>query len=85
VKKVSVPNRSTKSEERKRLQKQRWFKKGQQYRTGSEGRISLLKRRHGLNRCQYKGDSGMKRWVGFGVIGDNLINMGRCLAARAKA
>jgi transposase, IS5 family len=47
-------------------------------------RISLLKRRHGLNRCRYKGQSGMKRWVGFGVTGDNLINVGRTLAASAK-
>jgi transposase, IS5 family len=85
VKRIAIPNRSTKSAERKKLQKKRWFRKAQQWRTGSEGRISLLKRRHGLNRCRYKGQSGMKRWVGFGVIGDNLINIGRCLTASAKA
>jgi IS5 family transposase len=83
VKRVSVPNRSTKSAERKQEQKKRWFKKGQKWRTGSEGRISVLKRRHGLNRCRYKGDAGMQRWVGLGVIGDNLINLGIALA-RAK-
>jgi len=76
VKKVSVPNRSTKSVERRKLQKTRWFKKGQKWRTGCEGRISVLKRRHGLNRCRYKGHDGMKIWVGFGVICDNLITMG---------
>ncbi len=80
VTRVSVPNRSTKSVERKREQKKRWFKKGQKWRTGSEGRISLLKRRHGLHRCRYKGDPGMQRWVGLGVIGDNLINLGLALA-----
>lgn len=85
VKRVSIPNRSTKNPERKRLQKKRWFRNGQKWRTGSEGRISLLKRRHGLNRCRYKGPLGMKRWVGLGVIGDNLINIGRALAASAKA
>ena len=26
----------------------------------------------------------MKRWVGFGVIADNLINMGRILAAQLE-
>jgi len=26
----------------------------------------------------------MKRWVGLGVIADNLINIGRALAASAK-
>ena len=84
VKRLSIPNRSTKSDERKKLQKKRWFRNGQKWRTGSEGRISLVKRRHGLNRCRYKGQQGMKRWVGLGVIGDNLINIGRALAASAK-
>jgi IS5 family transposase len=84
VKKVSVPNRSTKSEDRKKLQKTRWFKKGQRWRTGCEGRISVLKRRHGLNRCRYKGDDGMRRWVGLGAISDNLISIGRCLDAAPK-
>jgi IS5 family transposase len=72
---VSVPNRKTKSAERRKLEKQRWFKQGQKWRTGCEGRISVLKRRHGLNRCRYKGDQGMRRWVGLGVIGDTLINI----------
>ena len=84
VKRLSIPNRSTKSAERKKLQKKRWFRNGQKWRTGSEGRISLVKRRHGLDRCRYKGQQGMKRWVGLGVIGDNLINIGRALAASAK-
>ena len=80
VKRVCVPNRSTKSAERKREQRKRWFKQGQKWRTGCEGRISVLKRRHGLRRCLYKGDAGMKRWVGLGVIADNLMHMGDALA-----
>ena len=80
VKRVSVPNRSTKSAARKQFQKQRWFKKGQKWRTGCEGRISLLKRRHGLRRSLYKKDAGIKRWVGLGVIADNLINLGKAIA-----
>jgi IS5 family transposase len=83
VKRVCVPNRSTKSAERKREQKKRWFRQGQKWRTGSEGRVSVTKRRHGLNRCRYKGDDGMKRWVGLGVIADNLINIGGTLAKRS--
>jgi transposase, IS5 family len=83
VKRVCIPNRSTKSIERKREQKKRWFREGQKWRTGCEGRISVVKRRHGLNRCRYKGDDGMKRWVGLGVIADNLINIGRVMATRA--
>jgi transposase, IS5 family len=82
VKYVSIPNRSTRSEERRKLQKRRWFKKGQTWRTGCEGRISTVKRRHGLARCRYHGTSGMQRWVGLGVIADNLINLGKHLVPR---
>jgi transposase, IS5 family len=82
VKRVCTPSRNTKSAERKREQKKRWFKQGQKWRTGCEGRISVLKRRHGLRRCLYKGDGGMKRWVGLGVIADNLHHIGTVLADR---
>jgi IS5 family transposase len=84
VKRVCVPNRSTKSAERRREQKKRWFRNGQKWRSGCEGRISVIKRRHGLDRSRYKGDAGMKRWVGFGVIADNLINIGRIRSESAK-
>jgi len=80
VQQVSIPNRRTKSPERRRLQKTRSFRRGQKWRTGSEGRISVLKRRHGLNRCRYRGYAGMQRWVGMGVVADTLINIGRFLA-----
>jgi IS5 family transposase len=82
VKRVCIPGRSTKSAERKREQRKRWFKQGQKWRTGCEGRISVLKRRHGLRRCLYRWDSGMKRWVGLGVIADNLHHIGTVLAER---
>jgi transposase, IS5 family len=82
VKRVCIPSRNTKSADRKREQKKRWFKQGQKWRTGCEGRISVLKRRHGLRRCLYKGNCGMKRWVGLGVIADNLHHLGTVLAAR---
>jgi IS5 family transposase len=78
---MSVPNKKTTSSERKRLQHQSWFRRGQKWRTGSEGRISVLKRRHGLRRCLYPGLDGMRRWVGLGVIADNFIQMG-CYLAR---
>jgi len=75
VKRVSVPSRNTRSQERRRMQKSRWFRRAQKWRTGCEGRISALKRRHGLRRCLYRGFTGMQRWVGLGVIADNLINI----------
>jgi len=47
------------------------------WRTGCEGRISALKRRHGLRRCRYRGLPGMERWVGLGVIANDLLVLGR--------
>ena len=47
------------------------------WRTGSEGRISALKRRHGLRRCRYRGVSGMQRWVGLGVLANDLLVLPR--------
>jgi IS5 family transposase len=47
------------------------------WRTGSEGRISVLKRRHGLRRCRYRGLPGMERWVGLGILANNLVALGR--------
>jgi transposase, IS5 family len=83
VKRVCIPNRSTKSSERKREQKKRWFRNGQKWRTGCEGRISVAKRRHGLSRCRYNGYVGMHRWVGLGVIADTLINIGHAMEKQA--
>jgi IS5 family transposase len=82
VKRVSIPSNGTPGKQRKATQKKRWFKKLQKWRTGCEGRISVLKRRHGLRRSRYQGLSGMKRWVGWGVIADNLIHIAEHMAAK---
>jgi len=42
----------------------------------------VVKRRHGQDRCRYKGYIGMNRWVG-GVIADSVINIGRALQKQA--
>jgi len=48
VKRVCIPNRSTKSAAKKREQKKRWFRRGQKWRTGCEGRISVANVNDGL-------------------------------------
>jgi IS5 family transposase len=55
----------------------RWFRRALRWRTGCEGRISVLKHRHGLARCRYRGPDGMQRWVGLGVIANDLVVLGR--------
>ena len=85
VRRVVLPFRGRKSVARRAYERQRWFRRGQCWRTGSEGRISVLKRRHGLRRCRYRGADGVHRWVGLGVIADNLINVAAHLERRSAA
>src|ERR671922_732922 len=42
------------------------------YRTGSEGRISHLKRRYGLRRSRLKGAEGQRTWTGWAILAYNL-------------
>jgi IS5 family transposase len=72
VKRVVLPRPGRKTPSRQAHERQRWFRRGRDWRAGIEGRISGLKRRHGLERCRYHGDDGMERWVGWGVIAHDL-------------
>jgi transposase, IS5 family len=85
VRRVILPRRGPKSPARRAIERQRWFRRGQRWRVGCEGRISVLKRRHGLNRCRYHGEDGMNRWVGLGVIANNLVSTATFSRARATA
>ena len=78
VKRVSVPNRSTKSAERRRYQKQRWFKKGQKWRTGC-GRISVFNRSVRAELMLPQGGGRVTVCLGLGIIVDNLINISRAI------
>jgi len=69
---VVLPACGARSPSRRAFERQRWFRRGQRWRVGCEGRISVLKRRFGLRRCLY-GQDGIERWVGLGVIANNLV------------
>lgn len=47
------------------------------WRTGSEGRISCLKRDYGLRRTHLNGHAGARTWVGHGVLAHNLTKIAR--------
>ena len=85
IRRVILPRRGPKSPARHAYEHQRWFRRGQRWRVGCEGRISVLKRRHGLRRCRYHGEDGMHRWVGLGVIANNLVSTATFASARATA
>jgi len=83
VKRVILPKRGRKTKKRREYEAQSWFRRGRRFQAGIEGRISVQKRKHGLDRCLDHGEEGFERWVGWGVIAGNLAVMGRVLAAKA--
>jgi IS5 family transposase len=74
---VVLPKRGYKSKQRREHESQEWFVEGRKWHAGVEGRISVLKRAHGLGRCLNHGLPGFERWIGWGVIAGNLAMMGR--------
>jgi transposase, IS5 family len=83
VKHVILPKPGYKSEDRKQFENQRWFKQGRKWHNGVEGRISVLKRSFDIDRCLDHGEDGFDKWVGWGVIANNLRNIGHALTAKS--
>jgi transposase, IS5 family len=77
VRHVVIPKRGYRSKTRVKLEHKAWFVKGRHWHAGVEGRISVLKRAHGLGRCLNHGKAGFQCWVGWGVIAGNLAVLGR--------
>jgi transposase, IS5 family len=63
-------------------ERQRWFRRGFRFRAGIEGRIRVLQRAYGLDRCRDHGAAGMGRWIGWGLVTANLERIARTQAQR---
>jgi IS5 family transposase len=72
VERVSTPKCGKKSKAREEHEAQHWFQNLQRFRAGGEAKISLLKRKYGLDLSRYRGVSGSKSWVGIGIWAHNL-------------
>ena len=82
VKQVVLPKTGRLSKERQQHERQRWFRRGGRFRAGIEGRINVLQRDYGLDRCRAHGEAGMARWVGWGIVTHNLVQIARAQARR---
>lgn len=80
VKRIVLPQKGKKSAARRQHERQRWFYRSRRFHAGVEGRISVVKRKYGLDRCRNRGRDGFERWVGWGVIANNLTAMGQGLS-----
>jgi IS5 family transposase len=69
---VSICKPGYRNEQRKQIEKERWFKNLQKFRAGIEGIISTLMRGYGLKRCIWKGWEAFKRYVALSVVTFNL-------------
>ena len=80
VKEVCIPQRGgQKSEEQAALERSAWFRKGQRFRVGIEGRISVLFRGRGMKRCLAHGEERFEIWVGTAVLANNLLKIAEWL------
>jgi transposase, IS5 family len=71
---VCIPQRGgKKTPEREAYEKSAAFKKGQRFRAGIEGRISVLARGRGMKRCLAEGAERFELWVGAAVLANNLM------------
>ena len=75
VKRVYIPRKGKPKAARLKVQRGREFVKMVKWRTGSEARISCLKRDNGWRRTRIDGLAGARIWCGFGVLAHNAIKI----------
>ena len=85
VKLVCIPQRGGKrTSERQAFEKSPAFKKGQRFRAGIEGRISVLFRGRGMKRCLAEGRDRFEVLIGAAVLTNNLMNIAHLLNQKQK-
>ena len=75
VKNVVIPRKGKPSQARRAEEHRQPFRRTVKWRTGSEGRISYLKRGYGWDRTRIDGTEGARIWTGHGVLAHNLVKI----------
>jgi transposase, IS5 family len=76
VTKVVIPRKGRPGAARRATEKSRPFQRLVRWRTGSEGRISALKRQWGCRRTLMDSLEGARTWTGHGIFAHNLVKIG---------
>ena len=85
VKVVCIPQcGGRRTAEREAYEKSPVFKKGQRFRAGVEGRISVLFRGRGMKRCLAEGRERFELWVGAAVLANNLMKIAELKNKRTR-
>jgi IS5 family transposase len=72
---IVLPTKGKPNASRRAIEQRPAFHRLVKWRTGSEGRISCLKRDFGWNRTQIDGLGGARIWCGHGVFNHNLVKI----------
>jgi IS5 family transposase len=75
VRTVVIPRRGKPSAARRAVEHRPSFRRVVKWRTGSEGRISALKRQYGWDRTRIDSTQGARIWAGHGVLAHNLVKI----------
>ncbi len=76
VRHVVIPRKGRPGQARQAAEHRPAFRRTVKWRTGSEGRISSLKRGYGWDRTRLDGTQGARIWTGQAVLAHNLVKIG---------
>jgi transposase, IS5 family len=82
IKRVVIPYAGKPPPARVAYERAAWFRRGHRFRAGIEGRIGVLRRRFGLDRCQDYGEAGFGHWEGWGIMTPDLVTIAQIVADR---
>ncbi len=75
VRHVVIPRKGKPGKARQAAERRPAFRRTVKWRTGSEGRISTLKRQYGRDRTRLDGTEGARTWTGYGILARNLVKI----------
>ena len=79
VRNVVIPRKGKPGKARQATEHRSAFRRTVKWRTGSEGRISSLKRGYGWDRTRLDAE-GARIWTGQAVLAHNLVKIGALVA-----
>jgi IS5 family transposase len=75
VRHVVIPRKGKPGQARQAAEHKPAFRRTVKWRTGSEGRISTLKRGYGWDRARQDNLEGARTWTGHGILARNLVKI----------
>ena len=75
VRTVVIPRKGKPGKDRRAAEHKPAFRRTVRWRTGSEGRISTLKRGYGWDRTRLDNLEGARIWTGHGILAHNLVKI----------